>query len=436
MISAVLTAFIIESYKFLKEDPQDTTNDLLRQLLAQTAGRSLPPATEFKKSAFSIRINILWFCSLVFSLFAASFGILAKQWLQSYTDSVVSSPRESARVRQFRHHGLVKWHIPQVIALLPILVQVALALFFIGLIDLLRTLDIILAGVLSTFIVLSLLFVVVTTFTPSFSQDCPHKSAQSLAVYRITQWMLRTLMALAEKLGITHMLSESQEPVTLYVYPDMFRADRRRRRASFLDHILGRHHKNWREREKDLLRDKDIQLDHQVLVSADSALMDDEFLAGAVRVCLKDTKCDPAVRCIIDIISNRAHFSMPSGKLQWKHQTAVASGFCALIHMVADVLERLPVKSREVSVDVTKTVLEHLEQLCHAFPFDPGHLESAHVYQRIFLHLSPFLMHNQSGIGDLAFTILHAVIGSRVPQPQAVEAAGTCNFNFRIRADH
>ena len=88
LFSAVVTAFIIESYKGLKQDPGDVANDLLLRILAQLEGntngttptQSLTIPT-FTPSTSAVRVNILWFLSLIFSLATVLIGIIALQWL-------------------------------------------------------------------------------------------------------------------------------------------------------------------------------------------------------------------------------------------------------------------------------------------------------------------------------------------------------------------
>lgn len=92
----------------------------------------------------------------------------------------------------------------------------------------------------------------------------------------------------------------------MYVDPKMFNPSKRKRRAFLLNHLLGRHHHTWREHEKDVLRERDADLDRRLLADTDASLMDDEFLEDALRVCLNDTDCIPAVSCLIDIFTNRA----------------------------------------------------------------------------------------------------------------------------------
>lgn len=143
----MLTAFLIESYPNLM--PQTNTQMLLalQQIVLQTSSYTLvngalnstsqPPLNvipePFRPTDVDIRINVLWFSSLVVSLVTASFGILVKQWLREYL--AVANPSSQARlwVRHFRHPELVRWKVIEIAAVLPLLQQIALGLFFLGL---------------------------------------------------------------------------------------------------------------------------------------------------------------------------------------------------------------------------------------------------------------------------------------------------------------
>ena len=116
----------------------------IRQLVAQTASYQLqggslnstvpPPSAEpFQASVLDIRVNILWFASLLFSLITASFGILVKQWLREFLAADNPSPLARLRVRHLRYPQLVQWKVFEIAAVLPLLLQLALALFFAGL---------------------------------------------------------------------------------------------------------------------------------------------------------------------------------------------------------------------------------------------------------------------------------------------------------------
>ena len=146
MYSAVLAAFSVFSTTFLLPDRGAETVELLRELVNQNADSGLqslkharltPPAVtddpDFVAPTWAVRVNILWFASLVLSLATASFSILVKQWLTEYLAMEYTSPQERLRARQYRYPALKSWYIFEIAALLPLLLQLSLGLFFVGL---------------------------------------------------------------------------------------------------------------------------------------------------------------------------------------------------------------------------------------------------------------------------------------------------------------
>lgn len=119
--------------------------DLLRQISLQTSNYSFvagrltsavmpnPSASTFHPSVAAIRVNVCWFASLVLSLSAASFGMLVQQWLREYLYIDRTVPQERIRIRHFRSHGLEVWKLFEIAAVLPLILQISLALFFTGL---------------------------------------------------------------------------------------------------------------------------------------------------------------------------------------------------------------------------------------------------------------------------------------------------------------
>ncbi|KDQ08792.1 hypothetical protein BOTBODRAFT_73845, partial [Botryobasidium botryosum FD-172 SS1] len=87
LFSAIVTAFLIEAYKGLSEDNTATSNTLLRQISA-SMGNMQPEGslelTPFKASPGIVRVNCMWFASLIISLSAAVVIVLAKQWIDDY----------------------------------------------------------------------------------------------------------------------------------------------------------------------------------------------------------------------------------------------------------------------------------------------------------------------------------------------------------------
>ncbi|TFK44138.1 hypothetical protein BDQ12DRAFT_620017 [Crucibulum laeve] len=213
LFSAVVTAFVVESYKVLA-DPIDDSTRLLAQIaveLASINGRNTTtttpintPQENFSPSAFAVRLNTFWFLSLTLSLATVMLGILALQWIREYERYEAISYRERLEIRQMRYESIVKWQIPNILRGLPVLLQLALMLFFLGMLDLLRSLDAIITIILSIVVGLVFLVMLATTVIPGlqllfvrlFSLDltpdleqswtsCPYKSPQSWAFLQL-----------------------------------------------------------------------------------------------------------------------------------------------------------------------------------------------------------------------------------------------------------
>ncbi|GJE95384.1 hypothetical protein PsYK624_115680 [Phanerochaete sordida] len=142
LFSAVVTTFAVDSYAGLQPDNTDELVFLMRQSLSQSytfADGVLRPASPFPGQApfepplWALRVNGLWFASLIVSLSTASFGMLVKQWLNEYLAMDWITPQEQLRARQFRHPGLEAWKVFEIAAMLPLLLHVSLGLFFLGL---------------------------------------------------------------------------------------------------------------------------------------------------------------------------------------------------------------------------------------------------------------------------------------------------------------
>ncbi|KAK1217388.1 hypothetical protein PQX77_019927 [Marasmius sp. AFHP31] len=212
LFSAVVTAFTIESYKWLSEGPADATVILLTQISSQLAGSnssSLPSAAHFKPTPSSIRINTFWFLSLILSLSSSLFSLLCKQWLREYRrDTHTRSQGEAQALRQLRKDSFESWRVPVFLSTLPCLIEVALLLFFVGILDLLWTLHIppvfavggiaiVLSG--SCYLLTTLLpglTIIASIFRdvrdyltfaqyPHYELTCPYKSPLAWGIFRI-----------------------------------------------------------------------------------------------------------------------------------------------------------------------------------------------------------------------------------------------------------
>ncbi|KDR74820.1 hypothetical protein GALMADRAFT_564128 [Galerina marginata CBS 339.88] len=218
LFSAVVTAFIIESYKTLQPNP----NDAIVALLSVIANRldntttfpvllsSTAPGLSFSPTKSAIRVNNFWFISLVLSLATVLIGIVSLQWIREHQNYPSVPPRESFALFNMRADGLQKWHVPKIFTALPLLLQSALVLFLGGIIDFLLTFGTTAVTIpVSVVTVLVLLFLVATTVLPTLQglllylpypyrrssktppAQCPYKSPQGHAFRAILSSILR-----------------------------------------------------------------------------------------------------------------------------------------------------------------------------------------------------------------------------------------------------
>jgi hypothetical protein len=187
LFSAILTAFIVEVYKGLQEDPAESSAQLLRhisiQLANPTADTTSPPDTTPNPPATIVAVNMLWFSSLILGLFAALIGILVKQWLHVYSKwPEREQPKDTVILRYVYQEGFFRWHVPEIIGMLPVLLQIALLLFVVGLVAYMWTLNRAIAGVLTVLVTTMILVIVMTIVLPLFSEGCPYKSPVGLVL--------------------------------------------------------------------------------------------------------------------------------------------------------------------------------------------------------------------------------------------------------------
>ncbi|KAF9257467.1 hypothetical protein L218DRAFT_831797, partial [Marasmius fiardii PR-910] len=172
LFSAVVTAFTVESYHWLEEDPADKTVKLLTQISQQMSGQISTPFSpqQFTPESSAVRINIFWFLSLTLALTDALFGLLCKQWVREHQrEANTRTPSQALALRWLRYQSFEQWHVPAILASLPILLEIALFLFFAGLLELLWMWHPIPFGVALVIVGLALSFYIMTTILPGLS---------------------------------------------------------------------------------------------------------------------------------------------------------------------------------------------------------------------------------------------------------------------------
>ncbi|KAF9471694.1 hypothetical protein BDN70DRAFT_819686, partial [Pholiota conissans] len=177
LFSAVVTAFIIESYKFLQPDPNDAIINLLTQIAngpnatvttSLAAGGSMSPVSLFTQKSSSVRINVFWFISLILNLTTVLVGTISLQWLREHQAYPGLSPKQTLAILHMRTESLKAWYVPQIFAMLPLLLQGALVLFLAGLIDFTLPLGQKLSIPIACIVGFILLFLAATTILPAF----------------------------------------------------------------------------------------------------------------------------------------------------------------------------------------------------------------------------------------------------------------------------
>ncbi|KAI0262795.1 hypothetical protein BC834DRAFT_971859 [Gloeopeniophorella convolvens] len=152
LFSASLTSFLVESYQNLQPDRAEQTVLLLQQavtLLSQVTQQLGPDGNQVSiqlpsrldlgpnPDGSDIRVNILWFMSLIFSLGAALAATIVQQWVREYMHVFqrYNSSLKRARLRQFLYEGAMSGRMTILVDGVPVLIHISLFLFFAGLCD-------------------------------------------------------------------------------------------------------------------------------------------------------------------------------------------------------------------------------------------------------------------------------------------------------------
>jgi hypothetical protein len=191
LFAAFLSAFLIELLGRLEEDPADVIQDILIYQTLMMRNTSLGP---FEPSTFSppshiVAVNALFYASLSLMLLAAFIAMLIKNWVREFDRGLrgMSIPEQRAKTREFRNQGLVHWKLSGIVAILPILIQISLLLFFIGLALFLFYIDTLASAIAVAALGIGFLFYAITTTISVVVTSSPFRSPLSRglgALYR------------------------------------------------------------------------------------------------------------------------------------------------------------------------------------------------------------------------------------------------------------
>ncbi|KAI0056536.1 hypothetical protein BV25DRAFT_1773522, partial [Artomyces pyxidatus] len=194
LFGAIVTAFIIESYKQLQPPDSGTTAAvaLFAQLTLHIVASSNLNATHlpfpapstldysaFRPSSSALRVNILWFLSLSLSLSSALGAALMQQWARRYISNTKEAQRAGTVDTQGLIHaylflGLQTFRFKAAVEALPALLHASVILFFVGMIDFLFPINKTVAYVLLTFVALGALIYLGLTILPLIWPNSPY----------------------------------------------------------------------------------------------------------------------------------------------------------------------------------------------------------------------------------------------------------------------
>lgn len=182
----------------LREDPQESTRNILLISSCQLANSSEPVATSSDMSQpedWTTRVNSCFSASLALSITAVLLSMTAKQWVREYTRPFggASSDEDRAKQRHFRYRGVDKWKMSQLINSIPTIIHIALFIFFYGLVDLLFHFHPTVAfTAASLFSIGAAMWVILIIFSALFV-DCPYGSPLSTALFATISPIIRPI---------------------------------------------------------------------------------------------------------------------------------------------------------------------------------------------------------------------------------------------------
>lgn len=263
-----------------------------------------PSASAFMAPRYAIWINALWFSSLVCTLSASFIAVMIKQWLHQYTKGISGVSREAARLRQHRYESLHQWRVPQIIMVLPILLQVSLFLFLAGVVILLWNIHPIVATCASSLFGLLLLFTVITTILPAFRMDCCYLSPQAMGIFTYSQLIGRFLVSSLS--SVAARLSAICEAGSRDVSRMKKRCCRRMLRLlTKAIRQLGRWSSwpSWEIRERMAVESRVQYLDRSLAATTYAVTLDDDVLNAELSRCMWDMDADNLVPFCRDVLS-------------------------------------------------------------------------------------------------------------------------------------
>ncbi|KAF8268148.1 hypothetical protein EI94DRAFT_1213298 [Lactarius quietus] len=202
LFSSIIATFISISLPQLSPDPNAPTVALLTQLVNISSGAPVEVQnTPFKAPASIVRVNVMWFLSLILSLSCALLATLMQQWARRYMNYAQhrSAPRKQARIRAYMFKGVEKFWMSQAVEAMPFLLHTSVFLFFAGLIEFLFTISNAVARSTLGCVVFFASIYAILTLLPNLYINCPYRTPLSVFTYFSLQLSASGLLLAADK---------------------------------------------------------------------------------------------------------------------------------------------------------------------------------------------------------------------------------------------
>ncbi|THV00878.1 hypothetical protein K435DRAFT_560858, partial [Dendrothele bispora CBS 962.96] len=185
LYSASLTAFIIESYKNLRQDQTDGTVQVLLVISQQLASLSsdVKPfdSSQFDPTPASLACNTFWFLSLALALTCSLLATFIQQWIRDFIHKTTMrpSPVRRARILAFTYLGLREFGMHTLVDVIPILLHLSLFLFFAGLVAFLSDVNRVLTTLMACILAIFMALYIALTCLPVFWLNSPYRTPLS-----------------------------------------------------------------------------------------------------------------------------------------------------------------------------------------------------------------------------------------------------------------
>jgi len=205
---------------------------ILTQLEGRANGTDTVPQSftipTFTPNPSDVRVNILWFLSLIFSLTTVLVGIIALQWLREHLRPHTDlEPQIAFSLHHLSAESLDRWYLPQIFTALPLLLELALVLFLAGVLEFLTSLSSTVAIPAAVAVGSSLFFLLWTTVMPTIQaltlffprwpwgdmprSPCPYKSPQSWAFHQFVRPLVAIVLS-----AFGHIATDKPHPRWYY----------------------------------------------------------------------------------------------------------------------------------------------------------------------------------------------------------------------------